>query len=128
MGEVSADGVADDGELGLEPADAGAEQVPLQAQEGAQRQPDVVALGPLAARLALLGLGVLLDPPVVCLYRPSVLRHLLTLEARHLEVRGGPVANVSVWGDHLEHLDQPVTLKPDLRPLRRYLRARQGPL
>ena len=48
MSQVGAHGVADDRRLGGRPTDAGGEQVVLQPQERAQRQPDVVAL-----RLAL---------------------------------------------------------------------------
>ena len=44
MSEVGTDGIADDGRLGFEPANAMIESVDLQPQERPQRQPDVVAL------------------------------------------------------------------------------------
>src|SRR5262245_53642680 len=57
MSEVRADGVADDGGLGFDPADAAGEGVLLQAEEGPQRQLDVVLLGSGLAGLAALDLG-----------------------------------------------------------------------
>src|SRR5262245_10627511 len=128
MSEVGADSVADDGRLGLDPTDAMNEAVTLQAQEGAQGQPDVVALRPGAACLAPLHLGALLDPPVIALDRPAILRVLLPLKVGHRQVAGGPVRNVAVWGDYLEYLHQPVPDQPDLRPARADVRAAQGPL
>src|SRR4051812_48321103 len=115
MSEVGAHGVTDDSRLRGRPADAGREQVVLQAQEGAQRQPDVVALRPGAAGLAALHLGALLDAAVVGLDRPAVLRHLLPRQVTHPQVAAGPVRTVAVWGDDLEYLHQPVTRQPHLR-------------
>ena len=61
MSQVGADGVADDAGLGLRPADADGEQVPLQPQERAQGHADVVPLRLGPTRLAPLRLRVLLD-------------------------------------------------------------------
>src|SRR5262245_27540191 len=119
MSKVSADGIADDGGLGCRPTDPGGEQVPLQAQEGTNRQPDVVPLRYRRPCLTPLRLRVLLDPPVIRLDRPAEFRQLLPPKIRHLQVAGRPVRNVAVWGDYLEYLDQPVPLQPGRRPRRR---------
>src|SRR5215211_2012879 len=113
MSEVGADGVADDGRLGLNPTDAMKEAVALQAQERPQRQPDVVALRLARACLAPLHLDALFDPPVIALDRPAVLAVLLPAHLAHGQIAGRPVRNVAVGGDYLEYLDQAVALQPD---------------
>src|SRR5438874_1667047 len=108
MSEVGTDGVADDGRLGLQPADAVSEAVGLQAQEGAQGQPDVVALCHGRPRAAPLHLGALLDPSVIVLDREAPLLVLLARHLAHRQLARGPVRNVAVWGDYLEYLHQTV--------------------
>src|SRR4051812_37214331 len=101
MSEVGTDGLADDGRLGFDPADAMSEAVGLQPQERAQSRPDVVAPRPPRARLAPLPLDALLDAAVIMLDRPAVLAVLLASHLGHRQVAGGPVANAAVWGDCL---------------------------
>src|SRR4051794_27539796 len=98
MSEVGADGVADDGRLGLGPTDAVSEAVGLRAQEGPRRQPDVVALRLRGSRAAALHPGALLYAPAVALDRPAALRALRPSQVRHRQPAGGPVRNVAVWG------------------------------
>src|SRR6185312_9111100 len=108
MSEVGPNGVADDGRLGLHPADSTGECVVLQPQERPQGQADVVALCPRRACLAALHLRALLDAPVITLDRPAILRILPSRQIRHPQVAGRPVCNVAVWGDYLVYLHQPI--------------------
>src|SRR6185437_11819808 len=115
MSQVGSHGVPNDRGLGFQPTDALSKAMDLQAQKGTQRQTDMVALRPHRPRLATLDLRTLLDPPMVVLDRPTVLRVLLPRQSRHGQVTAGPVSNVTVWGDDLEYLDQSVARQPDLR-------------
>src|SRR5436305_9135302 len=103
MSQVGPDCVADYGRLGFQPTDPMREAVELQPQERTQRQGDVVALRLPRPRLAPLHLGTLLDPAVVVLNGPAVLRVLLPRQVGQRQVTAGPVGNVAVWGDDLEY-------------------------
>src|SRR3954447_6259070 len=116
MGQVLPDRLADDGGLGLPPPDAGDEAVLLEAQEGADRTADVVALRPGGAHLGALDAAVLLEATVVDLDAPGPLGVLAPGQLAHREVAGRPVFPVTVWGDDQEDQDEAVALQMDARP------------
>ena len=64
VGQVGSDRLPGDACLRLVPAQAGAQPVRLQPNEGAESQEDVRLLGSCASDLGLLGSAALLDAPV----------------------------------------------------------------
>jgi len=99
MREVPADSLADDGRLGLPPADAGGEAMLFEPQEGADRAADMVALGRGGAYLGALDAAVLLEAAVVDLDPPGPLGVLQAGQFVQAQIAGRPVFPVPVWGD-----------------------------
>src|SRR4051812_2571477 len=113
MSDVSAHRLPDDRSLRFVPTDASVIAMTLQAQEGSQAQPDVVAPRAARAHLRPLDETELLDAAVVVLYRPRVAGKADALQVAHLDAAGGPHLNVAVCGDYLEDADQPEAFEPD---------------
>lgn len=71
----------------------------------------MIALGACRSRLRSLHTTELLDPSMIVLYRPSVAGILDAGQFAHLQIIGGPVFNVTVRGDDLEHPNEPIALQ-----------------
>src|SRR4051794_41541342 len=116
MGQVLPDGFPNDGGLGFPPADAGHEAVLLQAQEGADRAVDVVALRPGRPHRGALDAAVLLEAAMVDLDAPGPLGILPAGQFPQALVARRPVFPVPVWGDDQEDQDEAVALQMHPRP------------
>src|SRR5687768_7362524 len=102
MSEISSDGMADNGELGVEPRAAMIIAEGFQAQEGAQGQANVVALGTRQASLRLFEAAELFDAAMIGFDVPGILGQAQAGEFVQSQVVGGPVFNVAVCGNDLE--------------------------
>jgi hypothetical protein len=89
----------------------------LQADEGADGQADVVALGAGVPCLAAFDPAVLLDAAVLLLAAPRLLRVFQPGPLVHLEVVGDPVFRVTVCGLDPERLAPPETFQMNDRSL-----------
>src|SRR5574341_1601785 len=83
----------------------------FQAHEGAQGQTDMIALGEGQPELGALDAGELLEAAMVDLDLPDLQRQPGALLDGHAQVAGGPVFNVAVWVNGLEHLDPAVAFE-----------------
>src|SRR4051812_5022866 len=112
-------------QFGLKPADAKGKAVTFHPQEGTQAQPDVVALALGPPHLTALDPAELLDAPVILLDPPGKIRVLQTRQRLHRQVTGRPMVRVSVFVDHPEHSDRPVTRQMNLSSLFRNVHRTQ---
>jgi hypothetical protein len=111
MSQIVADGGTNNGKLGLKPRESFVIAIPFQAQEGAQGQLNVIALGTGGADLSTLNATVLLDPAMIGLNGPGVTGKAHAGEGFHVEVVGRPVFLVAVWGDDQEQADETIALE-----------------
>ena len=87
----------------------------FQAQVGTQRQPDVIALRTLPAKLSRLNARKLLDGALVNLDQPGTIRHELALRVGHRQATGRPVVRVAVWVNRPKYFDHAVTAQMHLQ-------------
>jgi hypothetical protein len=71
----------------------------------------VIPLSNCGAVPGSLDAAALLDTAMVLFDAPQVKGVLRTLSDAHPQVAGGPVFNAAVWGSHLEHFDEAVSLQ-----------------
>lgn len=119
MDQVVPDRLADDAGLGFPPADASHQAVLLQAQEGAERAVDVVALGAGGSHFRPLHAAVLLEATVIDRDAPGPLGILAPGQLAHPKVARRPIPRVPVWVDDPENQDEAVALRVDARAARR---------
>ena len=85
----------------------------LQAQERAQAQADVVALGAGGAHLGAFHSTKLFDTTMIVLNRPGITGPAGARQGAHLKGVAGPPFNVTVWGHDLEHFNQAIPFEMD---------------
>lgn len=100
----------------------------FQAHEGAQGQTDMIALGQGEPELSTLYAGELLETAMVDLHLPNIQRQPSILLDGHAQVAGGPVFNVAVWVNGLEHLDPAIAFEMHQCPVRRDEDLADGPI
>ena len=83
----------------------------LKSQKCSQPKPYVIALRSGLSRRASFYSAKLLDPTMICLYRPSHIRKLHSLKLCHSHFVRRPVFNVAVLGHQLEYLDKSISFQ-----------------
>jgi hypothetical protein len=125
VSQIGANGAANDLALGLIPTGAGPHPIGFQADEGLQRQLDVVPLRTFLLRLALLNPTALLDPAMIHLNPRGLARPFFPPRGSHRQVAGRPVFRVAVWGDCPKHTNEPVPFQMHHPSLQRDRQRRQ---
>jgi len=97
MSPVTADGLPEDGRLGLIPTHPCPQPIGLQPQKGPQGQQQMTQNGDGLAHLRPLYPTTLLQRPMIDFHPPSLSLPLLSLLLRPLPVMGRPVFRVPVW-------------------------------
>src|SRR5512144_1559479 len=87
--------------------------MPFQAQERAQAQADVVALGAGGAHVGAFHSTKLFNATMIVLDRPGITGPAGAHQGAHRKRVAGPPFNVTVWGDNLEQATQPITFQMD---------------
>jgi len=118
MSQVTADGLPEDGCLGLIPTHPCLQPIHLQPQKGSQGQKQMTQNGDGFAHLRLLHPTALLQPSMIDFNPPSLFLQLLSLLLRHLQVIGRPVFRVPVLGNRPKYPDKPKALQMHHPPLR----------
>lgn len=107
MSQVSPHRIPNDAGLGLKARDAGTNTMPLQTQESADCQTDVIALSHDQAHLGTLNAGELLEVTLVDLDLPGIEGMERTLFQGQRQVAGGPYSASSFVPTVLNTLIQP---------------------
>ncbi len=110
----------------LEPTDTSPVAMTLQAQEGTQRQPDVITLCAGSAHLRSFHAAKLLDAAMILFNHPREAREFNARPFAHRHIVGCPPLNVTVCGDYLEEANQPVAFQLHDAPARIRRNARNG--
>jgi len=111
MGQVGSYRLTDNRGFGLTPRRACPQAVTFQAEEGPERQTDVIPLGMGGAVLGAFDATVLLDTAMVRFDAPSRASVFRPLVSTHRQVARGPVVAATVWGDHRDHRDEAIALQ-----------------
>lgn len=78
----------------------------------------MIALSGSGTSLTAFNSTELFNAAMIRFNHPSALSKAQALEVRQLEVIGGPVVNVAVWSDYLEHANEAIALEMDLCAIR----------
>src|SRR2546422_5425082 len=112
-----ADRVSDDRRFRLNPGEPGVITMPFQPQEGPQAKPDMSAPRAGRAHLRSFDQTERLYSARIVLNRARTVCPLDPLQSVPLQLGGGPVVNVPVCGDNLEHAEQALAFPPHPAPV-----------
>ena len=108
VGNVSPNSVTNNGRFCFIPGDAFDKAMKFQAQKSSQGQADMITLSGGGAGLTSFDANDLFDTPMIGFDHPAPFCEFETAEFVHFQVTRGPVFNVAVRGNQLEHLDEAI--------------------